>query len=83
MSKSTRRNHSASFKAKVALEALKGEQTVSELAAKHGVIFPQAGGSPALCVESLGVGSWSRATGLCHFSKKPFLVNGLTSKKPS
>ena len=28
MSKSTRRNHSASFKAKVALEALKGEQTV-------------------------------------------------------
>jgi transposase len=37
MSKSTRRNHSASFKAKVALEALKGEQTVSELAAKHGV----------------------------------------------
>jgi transposase len=37
MSKSTRRNHSSSFKAKVALEALKGEQTVSELAAKHGV----------------------------------------------
>jgi transposase-like protein len=33
MSKSTRRNHSASFKAKVALEALKGEQTISELAA--------------------------------------------------
>jgi transposase len=37
MSKSTRRNHSASFKAKVALEAVKGEQTVSEIAAKHGV----------------------------------------------
>ena len=46
MSKSTRRKHSASFKAKVALEALKGEQTVSELAAKHGVIFPRSGGSP-------------------------------------
>src|SRR3954464_5712696 len=33
MSKSTRQNHSAFFKAKVALEALKGEQTVSEFAA--------------------------------------------------
>src|SRR5512144_1865539 len=33
----TRRNHSAAFKAKVALEALAGEQTVAELAAKHGV----------------------------------------------
>lgn len=31
------RNHSAAFKAKVALEALAGEQTVAELAAKHGV----------------------------------------------
>lgn len=28
-----RRNHSASFKAKVALEAIKGEKTLSELAA--------------------------------------------------
>src|SRR3954465_9991647 len=30
----TRRNHGSAFKAKVALEALKGEQTVSEIAAK-------------------------------------------------
>ena len=37
MSKSVRRNHSATFKAKVALEALRGEQTVPEIAAKHGV----------------------------------------------
>lgn len=33
----TRRNHGSAFKAKVALEALKGELTVAELAAKHGV----------------------------------------------
>jgi transposase len=32
----TRRNHGSAFKAKVALEALKGEQTVAEIAAKHG-----------------------------------------------
>ena len=33
----TRRNFSADFKAKVALEALVGDKTLSELAAKHGV----------------------------------------------
>ena len=34
---SKRRNHDAGFKARVALEAVKGERTVSELAAEHGV----------------------------------------------
>ena len=32
-----RRNHDASFKARVALEAVKGERTVSELAADYEV----------------------------------------------
>ena len=32
-----RRNHDAGFKARVALEALKDERTVSELAAEYGV----------------------------------------------
>ena len=31
-----RRNHDAGFKARVALEAVKGERTVSELAAEYG-----------------------------------------------
>jgi transposase len=34
---SKRRNHDAVFKARIALEALKGERTVSELAAAYGV----------------------------------------------
>jgi transposase len=32
-----RRNYDAAFKARVALEAVKGERTVSELAAEYGV----------------------------------------------
>ena len=32
MAKRTRRNHGAAFKAKVAVEAVRGEQTLSELA---------------------------------------------------
>ncbi len=35
--KRSRRNHTALFKAKVALEALKGEQTLSELALRFAV----------------------------------------------
>ena len=37
MGKVTRKRYGADFKAKVALEAIKGEQTLSELAAKHGI----------------------------------------------
>ena len=33
----TRRHHRAAFKAKVALEALKGELTVADIATKHGI----------------------------------------------
>lgn len=37
MSKRSRRNHSAAFKAKVALEVLKGQQTVIEIAERFDV----------------------------------------------
>jgi transposase len=37
MSRRPRRNHSAAFKAKVALEAVKGDKAVAEIAHKHDV----------------------------------------------
>jgi transposase len=37
MSKTRRKRYSAEFKAKVALEAIKGEQTISELASRFGL----------------------------------------------
>jgi transposase-like protein len=37
MSKRPRRNHSPTFKAKVALEAVKGEKTIAEIAQRHDV----------------------------------------------
>ena len=36
MGKVTRKRYGAEFKAKAALEAIKGEQTLAELSAKHG-----------------------------------------------
>jgi transposase len=37
MGKVTRKRYAADFKAKVALEAIKGDLTLAELAAKHGI----------------------------------------------
>ena len=37
MGKVTRKRYSADFKAKVALEAIKGDLTLAELASKHGI----------------------------------------------
>jgi transposase len=37
MGKITRKRHTADFKARVALEAIRGEQTLAEIGAKYGV----------------------------------------------
>ena len=37
MGKVTRKRHSSEFKARVALDAIRGEQTLAEIGAKHGI----------------------------------------------
>jgi len=53
MGKVTRKRYSAEFKARVVLEALKGEQTISELASKHGVHVTMINGWKRQAVEGL------------------------------
>jgi len=43
MSKVKRKNHSSDFKAKVAIEAIRGIQTVNEIGQEHGIHPTQVG----------------------------------------
>ena len=51
MSRRTRRNHSPTFKAKVALAAIKGEKTLAELAQLHDVHTTQIAAWKAQLLE--------------------------------
>ena len=51
MSRRSRRNHSPTFKAKVALAAIKGEKTLSELAQLHDVHMTQIAAWKAQLLE--------------------------------
>ena len=51
--KTTRKRYSADFKAKVAMEAIRGDLTLAELAAKHGVHHTMIGGWKRQAVEGM------------------------------
>ena len=53
MGKKKIRTHSAPFKAKVALAAIKGDMTLAQLASKHGVHANQVSAWKAQLLESL------------------------------
>ena len=58
--KKTRKRYSADFKAKVALEAIRGELTLAELAAKHGIHHTMIAAWKRQAVEGLA-GTFSGA----------------------
>lgn len=49
----TRKTHSAEFKAKVALEAIRGQKTINEIASEYGVHPVQIGQWKKMAVEEL------------------------------
>ena len=51
--KTTRKRYSSDFKAKVALDAIRGEMTLSELGAKHGIHPTVIGGWKRQAMEGL------------------------------
>ena len=65
--KTTRKRYSADFKAKVALEAIRGDQTLAELAAKHGIHHTMIAAWKRQAVEGMattfsGAGDAARAS---------------------
>ena len=51
--KATRKRYSADFKAKVAMEAIRGDLTLAELAAKHGVHYTMIGAWKRQAMEGM------------------------------
>ena len=89
----TRRRFSAEFKAKVALEAIKGHETVAELATKHELHPTQIAAWKREAVEKLAEvfnekGSEQRRTGMARspsFTPRSanLLWSGIFCRKPS
>src|SRR3974390_2484799 len=86
MSRRTRRNHSPTFKAKVALAAIKGEKTLAELAQLHDVHTTQIAAWKAQLLEGapgvFGSASPGQSSGPGGDLKTPHAkIGGLTLEK--
>ena len=66
--KTTRKRYSAEFKAKVSLEAIRGDLTLAELAAKHGIHHTMIAAWKKQAIEGMattfsGAGEATKAAG--------------------
>lgn len=72
--KTTRKRYSADFKAKVAIEAIRGDLTVAELAAKHGIHHTMIAAWKRQAIEGMastfsGAGDAAKAAGDAELEK--------------
>ena len=67
MSKANRKRYTSSFKSKVALEAIKGELTLSEISAKYGVGQTQVSNWKKLVLDNIR-GIFDSGTNKCSSS---------------
>lgn len=72
--KTTRKRYSADFKAKVALEAIRGDLTLAELAAKHGIHHTMIASWKKQAIEGMagtfsGASEMARASGEAEVEK--------------
>lgn len=72
--KTTRKRYSADFKAKVALEAIRGDLTLAELAAKHGIHHTMIASWKMQAIEGMagrfsGAADMARASGEAEVEK--------------
>ena len=84
--KTTRRRHSAEFKAKTALEAIRGDLTLAELASKHGVHHTMIAAWKRQVVEGMaatfsGVGEVAKASSEADLYKLHAMIGQLVVKR--
>lgn len=77
MTKSTKKQYSSAEKAKIALEAIKGELTISQISSKYGVHATQINNWRKIALESIVAGFSIKCKGDGNTSNDEELINKL------
>ena len=78
--KTTRKRYSADFKAKVALEAIRGDLTLAELGAKHGIHHTMIAAWKRQAIERL-VSTFSGTSGVATATERAELTRQHASRR--
>lgn len=86
--KTTRKRYSAEFKAKVSLEAIRGDLTLAELAAKHGIHHTMIAAWKKQAIEGMattfsGAGEATKAAGEAELDRLHAKIGQLVVERDS